>query len=39
MKGVIFCLVPLLIGMVFLAIGHGMFIGVKREVATAGKAD
>lgn len=38
MKGVIFCLVPLLIGMVFLTMGHRMFIGVKREIATAGKS-
>lgn len=37
MKGVIFCLVPLLAGMLFIAMRYGIFTGVKRKFAAAGR--
>ena len=35
MKGIIFCLVPLLTGMLFLEMENGGFAGVKKELAAA----
>jgi len=35
MKGIIFCLIPLFMGIFFLAIRNGIFIGIKREIAAA----